>query len=87
MHYEPFAMDTQPSCKDPSPAQDDDAPVSEGCVCDDGYILDNGLENCNLEENCGCLANGEYYPVSKTFLTYETEFSSAGKSRFVHGLR
>ncbi|OCT73505.1 hypothetical protein XELAEV_18036482mg [Xenopus laevis] len=37
----------------------------EGCVCDDGFILD--VDVCVPISQCGCVFNGLYYKVNDTF--------------------
>lgn len=39
---------------------------SEGCVCDDGFIL--GGDNCVPIDQCGCTHEDVYYELGETFL-------------------
>lgn len=41
------------------------APCTEGCVCDNGFILSNG--ECMPMEQCGCLYEGQYYNLGQVF--------------------
>ena len=63
-HYEPCASACPVTCAndtDSNPANCDVA-CQEGCVCDDGYVLD-GAE-CIPKVDCGCTdADGNYYPA------------------------
>ncbi|KAM6907349.1 alpha-tectorin [Xenentodon cancila] len=40
-------------------------PCTEGCQCDDGYVLSGS--RCVQPEDCGCEHNGHYYPLNDTF--------------------
>lgn len=40
-------------------------PCTEGCQCDQGYVLSGS--RCVQQEDCGCEHNGLYYPLNNTF--------------------
>ncbi|KAM3868709.1 alpha-tectorin [Diretmus argenteus] len=40
-------------------------PCTEGCQCDQGYVLSGS--RCVQHEDCGCEHNGLYYPLNDTF--------------------
>ena len=61
--YVPYLTIEQPSCKDPNPSQEAKYSPEEGCLCADGYVLDNVQERCILPETCGCLTEDNYYAV------------------------
>ena len=62
--YHPYITGPQPSCKEPNPPQVKTLPPVEGCVCAEGYILDNAEETCIPVEECGCSTDDNYYAVS-----------------------
>ena len=64
--YMTFFTNRQPSCKDPNPSQDVTLSPEEGCLCMDGYILNNEDERCVALEECGCSTDDNYYAVRKT---------------------
>ncbi|XP_060756598.1 IgGFc-binding protein-like [Neoarius graeffei] len=41
------------------------APCTEGCVCDDGFVLSNS--ECVPMERCGCAYEGQYYNLGQAF--------------------
>ena len=36
----------------------------EGCICAEGFVLDNAEETCIPAEECGCSTDDNYYAVS-----------------------
>lgn len=56
------APSNPPTCVDPSPVCD--RPCTAACVCNDGFVWDNGA--CIPVEQCGCFdpTTGNYYPVN-----------------------
>ena len=61
--YVPYLTLEQPSCKDPNPSQESKYSPEEGCLCADGYVLDNAQEGCIPLEECGCVTEDNYYAV------------------------
>ena len=73
MVYDP-AMSTEiPSCKNPNPSQVVSEPVVEGCKCQEGFLLDDGKNECVRAEECGCPIEDNYYSVSVGFGSLYTE--------------
>ena len=64
MVYNQYITDSQPSCKERDPAPRTGLPPSYGCVCKDGFVLDNAAETCLDEKHCGCPTEDNYYSVS-----------------------
>ena len=58
-----FSSKCPATCENKNPTDEDcDLPAVEGCVCDEGYYLDD--KKCVLESQCGCIADdNEYYKV------------------------
>lgn len=65
MNYNSYITNTQATCKEHSLSQTDALPPTEGCVCINGFVLDNALEQCIVESDCGCSVPDNYLPVSK----------------------
>lgn len=61
--HNPFITMTQPSCKDLIPSQNTRLPPGEGCICINGYVLDNENNQCIQEDECGCSTDDNYYAV------------------------
>ena len=51
-----------PQCAPARGQRDCNQDCVEGCLCDQGYVL-NG-KSCLLPQNCGCYTDGKYYEVS-----------------------
>nr|XP_057909028.1 IgGFc-binding protein-like [Doryrhamphus excisus] len=66
-HYEVCAPPCQPTCSGLGPPEgcDDSAPCTEGCVCDDGFMLSH--DTCVPLSECGCQYEGQYYQHSQVF--------------------
>ncbi|KAK0155591.1 IgGFc-binding protein [Merluccius polli] len=66
-HYETCAMPCPTTCSGLTPPEgcDVDAPCSEGCVCDDGFILSD--DKCVSLAECGCQYNDQYYRSEQVF--------------------
>lgn len=60
-HYELCVSPCQLTCSGLAPPEgcDDSAPCTEGCVCDDGFMLSH--DKCVPLANCGCQYEGQYY--------------------------
>ncbi|XP_071161085.1 zonadhesin-like [Mytilus edulis] len=58
-----FSSKCPATCENKNPTDEDcDLPAVEGCVCDEGYYLDD--KKCVLESQCGCIADdNEYYKI------------------------
>ncbi|XP_076095355.1 IgGFc-binding protein-like [Mytilus galloprovincialis] len=55
-----FSSKCPATCENKSPTEDDcDLPALEGCVCNEGYFLDD--KECVEESKCGCIADDEEY--------------------------
>uniref|UniRef100_A0A914VFM1 Uncharacterized protein n=1 Tax=Plectus sambesii TaxID=2011161 RepID=A0A914VFM1_9BILA len=66
-HYETCATGCPAACGDLNAPDNCDQPCSEGCSCDDGYVL-NSDKTCILSDMCGCVdVLGAYYPVGSTW--------------------
>ncbi|XP_074510552.1 IgGFc-binding protein-like [Sebastes fasciatus] len=66
-HYEVCAAPCQPTCSDLAPPAgcDESAPCTEGCVCDDGFMLSH--DKCVPLAECGCQYEGQYYQNGQVF--------------------
>lgn len=75
-HYEPCADPCQETCTGKPPFCH--GHCSEGCVCDPGYVLNNG--KCVLKTTCNpvCTFNGQTYEVqwSSAFITMDGRCTS-----------
>ena len=59
---------------------------AEGCFCKAGFVLDE--DRCIHEEECGCLFEGEYFPVCITEqITQYTKFYSYSKTCLKRSLK
>ncbi|XP_072472336.1 IgGFc-binding protein-like isoform X3 [Notamacropus eugenii] len=45
-------------------------PCTAGCFCQKGYALENGI--CIPQDHCGCVLNGQYYPLGAEVLLTDT---------------
>ena len=68
MEYSPAVTTAQASCKNPFAGEVTIGPPAEGCVCFEGYLLDDGQDRCIPADECGCTTVNNYYPVSYTEL-------------------
>ncbi|XP_071324408.1 IgGFc-binding protein-like [Trachinotus anak] len=66
-HYEVCARPCQVTCSGLAPPEgcDDSAPCTEGCVCNDGFVLSD--EKCVPLAECGCQYEGQYYLNKQVF--------------------
>uniref|UniRef100_A0A8C2WYZ8 VWFD domain-containing protein n=1 Tax=Cyclopterus lumpus TaxID=8103 RepID=A0A8C2WYZ8_CYCLU len=66
-HYELCGPPCPLTCSGPtSPAGcDENAHCTEGCVCDDGFLLSN--DKCVPLAECGCQEGGQYYQTGQVF--------------------
>ncbi|XP_006036205.3 IgGFc-binding protein-like isoform X1 [Alligator sinensis] len=66
-HYEVCGPSCPTTCRDPSAPTTCDAPCSEGCFCDAGYVLSG--DQCVPADECGCVHRNRYYSRGQTFYT------------------
>ncbi|XP_016064626.1 PREDICTED: IgGFc-binding protein [Miniopterus natalensis] len=64
-HYEVCSRGCPLSCGDLPVPGGCGSDCHEGCVCDEGFVL-NG-ESCVPPSSCGCLCQGIYHPLGETF--------------------
>ncbi|XP_069804640.1 IgGFc-binding protein-like [Dendropsophus ebraccatus] len=64
-HYEVCASGCAPTCQSLSPPLGCKPQCSEGCECDDGFILSGG--DCVSISQCGCKYNDKYYKAGEVF--------------------
>ena len=61
-HYSSCMSVCPPQCAPARGQRDCNQDCVEGCLCDQGYVL-NG-KSCLLPQNCGCYTDGKYFEVS-----------------------
>ncbi|CAH2318248.1 c-binding -like [Pelobates cultripes] len=64
-HYDTCASGCSPTCLTLAPPLGCNPTCSEGCVCDDGFILSGG--DCVPIAQCGCNYNNRYYKSGEIF--------------------
>uniref|UniRef100_A0A4W6EU93 VWFD domain-containing protein n=1 Tax=Lates calcarifer TaxID=8187 RepID=A0A4W6EU93_LATCA len=66
-HYEVCAPPCQVTCSGLAAPEgcDESAPCTEGCVCDDGFVLSH--DKCVPISECGCQYEGQYYQNEQVF--------------------
>ncbi|XP_014408997.2 IgGFc-binding protein [Camelus ferus] len=64
-HYEVCSYGCPLSCGDVPVPGGCGSNCKEGCVCDDGFVLDG--ESCVQLPSCGCVYQGAYHPPGQTF--------------------
>ncbi|XP_040900961.1 IgGFc-binding protein-like [Toxotes jaculatrix] len=66
-HYELCAPPCQLTCSGLTPPEgcDESSPCTEGCVCDDGFVLSH--DKCVPLAECGCQYEGQYYQSGQVF--------------------
>ncbi|KAM8927865.1 IgGFc-binding protein-like [Pelodytes ibericus] len=69
-HYEVCASSCPVTCDGLSAPSGCNPSCSEGCACDDEYVLSGG--DCVPISQCGCAYNGNYYTVEETIYVGET---------------
>ncbi|XP_068590666.1 IgGFc-binding protein-like [Cebidichthys violaceus] len=71
-HYEMCAPPCQLTCSGPTPLVDCDENTlcTEGCVCDDGFMLSH--DKCVPLAECGCQYEGQYYQNGQVFYPEES---------------
>ena len=62
MVYSPSASPCQPTCVRLTPLEPCDHSPVEGCICQEGLVMDG--DRCVEPEECGCKEDGLYYSVS-----------------------
>ncbi|KAM4771095.1 IgGFc-binding protein-like [Rhinophrynus dorsalis] len=65
-HYNACASACPATCLEPNSPENCSKPCTEGCECDEGYIISGGT--CVSKSNCGCWYNDTYYSEGETFL-------------------
>ncbi|XP_028436614.1 IgGFc-binding protein [Perca flavescens] len=65
--YDQCAPPCQPTCSGLARPEgcDESAPCTEGCVCDDGFMLSD--DKCVPLAECGCRYEGQYYQTGQVF--------------------
>ncbi|XP_069053609.1 zonadhesin isoform X3 [Lepisosteus oculatus] len=69
-HYDSCASACPATCALPNAPFSCEWPCVEGCVCNIGYLLDEG--RCVPSNQCGCWDNGVYYSPGSGFWTDDT---------------
>lgn len=69
-HYEVCTSACPASCSELTAHLHCTHPCTEGCQCDQGYVLSGS--RCVRREDCGCEQDGLYYPLNETFWAGET---------------
>ncbi|TNM84474.1 hypothetical protein fugu_008652, partial [Takifugu bimaculatus] len=64
-HYQVCTSACPASCSDLTAPLYCAHPCTEGCQCNQGYVLSGS--RCVQREDCGCEHNGLYYPLNTTF--------------------
>ncbi|KAM4694334.1 IgGFc-binding protein-like [Discoglossus pictus] len=72
-HYNVCASACPVTCLEPHASENCSKPCTEGCECDEGFVISGGT--CVLESNCGCWKNDTYYSEGETFLEGNCENS------------
>ncbi|XP_041419720.1 IgGFc-binding protein-like [Xenopus laevis] len=76
-HFNPCMSACPATCLNLAPTDNCSLPCTEGCECDDGYVLSGGT--CVHESSCGCLYNGTYYSEGEIFVQGNCENSCTCK--------
>uniref|UniRef100_A0A803JYM7 Zonadhesin n=1 Tax=Xenopus tropicalis TaxID=8364 RepID=A0A803JYM7_XENTR len=76
-HYSPCMSACPTTCLDSTPTDNCSLPCTEGCECDDQYVISGGT--CVHESSCGCWYNGTYYSEGETFVQENCEDSCTCK--------
>ncbi|XP_071950627.1 IgGFc-binding protein-like [Antedon mediterranea] len=65
--YDRCVSECEPTCTEPdrNPLACD-RPCTEGCKCNPGYLLSDGI--CVSDVDCGCMYEGSYYTVGDMFV-------------------
>ncbi|KAM9852278.1 IgGFc-binding protein-like isoform 2-T2 [Aulostomus maculatus] len=71
-HYDVCSSPCQQTCSGLAPPDgcDNSAPCTEGCVCDDGFLLSH--DKCVPLAECGCQYKGQYYQYGQVFYLEES---------------
>ncbi|KAJ1132324.1 hypothetical protein NDU88_010648 [Pleurodeles waltl] len=69
-HYELCGSGCPLTCSGPSSPAGCDAPCTEGCFCDRGFLLSG--DKCVPVADCGCVQNNTYYPTGQNFYLGDT---------------
>ncbi|KAK6172766.1 hypothetical protein SNE40_016361 [Patella caerulea] len=68
MHYSPSISGCQETCSGLPPLDQCPVDLSEGCKCDEGFVLSG--ETCVEEEQCGCTnTEGFYFPLGAEYIS------------------
>lgn len=59
MHYSTCKPSCIPTCQNPSAPANCAGACTEGCFCDDGLVLKDGV--CITYDQCGCKDQNNYY--------------------------
>ncbi|KAM8985761.1 IgGFc-binding protein-like [Ara ararauna] len=66
-HYELCGTSCPPACRGLAPACDPTPSCTEGCFCDQGFVLSG--DECVPEAECGCEHRGLYYKKGEVFFS------------------
>ncbi|KAM8927861.1 IgGFc-binding protein-like [Pelodytes ibericus] len=64
-HYDLCGSGCQPTCSDLSITVDCEKTCSEGCYCDNGFLLSG--DTCVPFSQCGCVFQNQYYKIGEDF--------------------
>ncbi|XP_075427180.1 IgGFc-binding protein-like isoform X9 [Ascaphus truei] len=70
-HYNACMTACPITCLEPLAPENCSNPCSEGCECDEGYVISGGT--CVSKSHCGCWYNNTYYDEGESFLEENCE--------------